>query len=280
MQPHKKSNKSPQIFYSCYSSKSKGGEQFIPQHLFGYILSGNSEVYHDGKCYLFKEGDFRFIRKNQLSRFIKSPPPGGEYRGISIYIDDETLKNISDEFNLHMEQPYRGENVVHLKPNDLFTYYIDSLTPYMTSTHDNKDALTILKVKEAVMILLKANPELKDALFDFSEPGKLDLEGYMNQHFHSNVSLDRFAYLTGRSLSTFHRDFRKVFNATPGRWLLKKRLNEAYYQIREKGLRASDVYLQVGFEDLSHFSSSFKKAFGIAPSSVSSKLSTESVTLS
>jgi AraC-like DNA-binding protein len=268
MPPQERSNKFPHIFYSCYSSKSKGGEQFIPQHVFGYILSGNSEVYHDGKCHLFKEGDFRFIRKNQLSRFIKVPRPGGEYRGISVYLDDETLKNISGEFNLHMEQPYRGENVVHLKPNELFTYYIDSLTPYITGTHDHGDALTTLKVKEAVMILVKANPELKDALFDFNEPGKLDLEEYMNKHFQSNVSLDHFAYLTGRSLSTFHRDFRKIFHTTPGRWLLKKRLNEAYYQIREKGLKASDVYLQVGFEDLSHFSSSFKKVFGIAPSSV------------
>jgi AraC-like DNA-binding protein len=280
MLPQEESNKFPHIFYSCYSNKSKGGEQFIPQHVFGCTLSGTSEVYHDGKIHLFKEGDFRFIRKNQLSRFIKVPPPGGEYRSISIYIDHETLKNISDEFNLHMERPYRGENVVHLKPNDLLTYYFDSLAPYMTGTHGTRDALTSLKVREAIMILIETNPELKDALFDFNEPGKLDLEEYMNRHFQSNVSLDHFAYLTGRSLSTFHRDFRKVFNTTPGRWLLKKRLNEAYYQIREKGLNASDVYLQVGFEDLSHFSSTFKKAFGIAPSLVSSILPAESVLVS
>ena len=262
------SNKFPHIFYSCYSSRSKGGEQFIPQHVLACTLSGTSEVYHEGKTHLFKAGDFRFIRKNQLSRFIKIPPPGGEYRSISIHIDQEILQHISEEFNLHMEQPYRGENVLHVKPNDLLTYYFDSLAPYMTGTHGTRDALTSLKVREAIMILVETNPELKDALFDFNEPGKLDLAAYMNRHFQSNVSLDHFAYLTGRSLSTFHRDFRKVFNTTPGRWLLRKRLNEAYYQIREKGLKASDVYLQVGFEDLSHFSSSFKKAFGIAPSSV------------
>jgi AraC-like DNA-binding protein len=176
-----------------------------------------------------------------------------------------------------MERPYRGENVVHLKPNDLLTYYFDSLAPYMTGTHGTRDALTSLKVREAIMILIETNPELKDALFDFNEPGKMDLEEYMNGHFQYNVSLDRFAYLTGRSLSTFHRDFKRIFNMTPGRWLLKKRLNEAYYQIKEKGLKASDVYLQVGFEDLSHFSATFKKAFGIAPSLVSTILPAESV---
>src|SRR6267142_1204027 len=204
------SNKFPHIFYSCYSSRSKGGEQFVPQHVFTYILSGTSEVVHDGLTHHFKEGDLRFIRKNQLSRFIKVPPPGGEYRSISIYIDDETLKNISDEFNLYMERPYRGENVLHVKPNDLLTYYFDSLTPYMTGTQGVRDALTSLKVREAIMILIETDPELKDALFDFNEPGKIPLEEYMNGHFHYNVSLDRFAYLTGRSLSTFHRDFRRI----------------------------------------------------------------------
>ena len=274
------SNKFPHVFYSCYSSTNKRGEQFIPQHVLGCILSGTSEVYHESKIHLFREGDFRFIRKNQLSRFIKVPPPGGEYRSISIYIDQEILKNISDEFNLHMERPYRGENVVHLKPNDLLTYYFDSLAPYMSGTHGTRDALTSLKVREAIMILVETNPELKDALFDFNEPWKMDLEEYMNMHFQYKVSLDRFAYLTGRSLSTFHRDFKRIFNTTPERWLLKKRLNEAYYQISEKGLKASDVYLQVGFEDLSHFSSTFKKAFGIAPSLVSSILPAESVLVS
>ena len=274
------SHKFPHIFYSCYSSRRKGVEQFVPQHVFLYILSGTLEVYHEGATHYFKGGDFVFIRKNQLSRSVKAPSQEGDYRSVSIYIDDENLKIISNEFNFHMERPYIGENVMHLKPNHLFTYYFASLTPYMTGAHENEDVLTVLKVKEAVMILVKANPELKDALFDFNEPGKMDLEEYMNGHFQSNVSLDHFAYLTGRSLSTFHRDFRKVFNTTPGRWLLKKRLNEAYYQIKEKGLKASDVYLQVGFEDLSHFSSSFKKAFGIAPSLVSTILPAESVTVS
>jgi AraC family transcriptional regulator, exoenzyme S synthesis regulatory protein ExsA len=176
-----------------------------------------------------------------------------------------------------MERPYRGENVLHVKPNDLWTYYFDSLTPYMTGTDGARDALTSLKVREAIMILVETNPELKNALFDFNEPGKMDLAAYMNKHFQYNVSLDRFAYLTGRSLSTFHRDFRRIFNTTPGRWLLEKRHNEAYYQIRTKGQKTTDVYLEVGFEDLSHFSSSFKKAFGIAPSLVSAILPADSM---
>jgi hypothetical protein len=49
----------------------------------------------------------------------------------------------------------------------------------------------------------------------FSEPGKIDLEAFMNRNFHFDVSLERFAYLTGRSLSTLKRDFKDLYNLPP-----------------------------------------------------------------
>lgn len=256
----------PDILYSCYQHKNGEGESFNANHVFSYIYSGNSEVSVGGKTYFSREGDFRFFRKNQLARYIKFPPPGGAYKSISISMDQETLRSIQEENNLEISQPYNGEGVLSLKPNNLFKNYIESLTPYLNGENDISKALTTLKVKEAIMILLESNPSLKNILFDFSEPGKIDLEAYMNTHYKFNVDLSRFAYLTGRSLATFKRDFEKIYHDSPNRWLQRKRLNDAYYLIKEKGWRSSDVYLEVGFKDFSHFSFAFKKAYGIAPS--------------
>ena len=55
---------------------------------------------------------------------------------------------------------------------------------------------------------------------------------------------------------------------TPAKWLKQKRLDEAYYLLKEKKFKTTDVYAEVGFEDLSHFSFVFKKHFGINPSSI------------
>jgi AraC-like DNA-binding protein len=265
--PIKETEKDPkQILYSCYSHISREGEQFIPDHVFGYVISGGSESYIGGKTYSFKEGDFRFFRKNQLTKYIKYPPVNGEYKSISIRIDQQTLRNISAEYDLHVNELNKGDNCLILETNALFKNYIDSLAPYLDGTESSNRILTGLKVKEAVMILLQTNPELKDVLFDFSEPGKIDLEAYMNENYKFNVDLSRFAYLTGRSLATFKRDFERIFKQTPNRWLQQKRLNDAWYLIKEKGQRTSDVYLEVGFKDLSHFSFAFKKAFGVSPS--------------
>ncbi|PWK80183.1 AraC-like DNA-binding protein [Mucilaginibacter oryzae] len=259
----------PRIIYSCYSEVSRAGEQFIADHVFGYILSGDSELYVNGKNYYFKQGDYRFLKRNELAKFAKHPPQNGEFKTITIGIDQDTLKAMSAELNIQADGRYTGESALFLKPNELFSNYIQSLSPYMDKTAGEiNPSLTHHKVKEAVMILLETNPELKNILFDFSEPGKIDLEAFMTKNYRFNVDISRFAYLTGRSLATFKRDFERVFNTSPNRWIQNQRLKDAYYLLKEKGEKVSDVYMEVGFKDLSHFSFAFKKAYGVAPSAV------------
>ncbi|MBO6518283.1 MAG: helix-turn-helix transcriptional regulator, partial [Bacteroidia bacterium] len=49
-----------------------------------------------------------------------------------------------------------------------------------------------------------------------------------------------------------------------------KRLDLAHYKLQIEKQKSTEVYLSVGFENLSHFSYAFKKAFGYTPSSLKS----------
>jgi len=258
------------INHSCYVSRSREGEQFVSEHVFSYQIAGSLVISNGTQIYRVNEGDFRLSKRNQLIKFEKFPPANGQYRALSIYLDQETLRNFSMEYGYKADENKQddGAPFITLKPNPLYKSFMDSLLPYLQSGNDISAELQRLKLREAILVLLQANPELKDVLFDFSEPGKIDLEGFMHKNYHFNVQLNRFAYLTGRSLATFKRDFEKIFHETPSRWLQRRRLQEAHYLIKEKGRAPSDVYLDLGFEDLSHFSFAFKKAYGIPPSSL------------
>ena len=44
---------------------------------------------------------------------------------------------------------------------------------------------------------------------NFDEPGKVDLINFMERNYMFNMPLEKLGYLSGRSLSTFNRDFKK-----------------------------------------------------------------------
>ncbi|BAV07339.1 AraC-type DNA-binding protein [Filimonas lacunae] len=269
MTPDKVSTSSTGIVYSCYHNISREGEHFVPEQTLSYLAAG-SLVLNDGKkAYNAAAGSLRFIKRNQLLKFVKHPPEKQEFQSLSIYLDQETLKEFSKEYGITAAEKQSQQSIFDIKPTPLIKSYLHSLLEYQQVNGFTNPALTKLKQKEALLLILEVQPDLKNILFDFAEPYKIDLESFMQKNYHFNVRLERFAYLTGRSLATFKRDFQKIFGTSPRHWLQQKRLDQARYLIQEKGQTASNIYLDLGFENLSHFSYAFKNVFGVSPTELS-----------
>ncbi len=98
-----------------------------------------------------------------------------------------------------------------------------------------------------------------------------DLETFMMKNYRYNAPVENFARLAGRSLSTFKREFAETFKTTPAKWLKNKRLTEAFYLIRQKNKKPQEIYLELGFENLSHFYASFKRKYGHTPAEIKGK---------
>jgi len=257
----------PGLVYTHLATERVVGEQFIAEHGICYIVSGNLKVVDGGETRVFNPGDILFYRKNFLSKFTKQPEEKLEFRSVTVVFDRESLTTFAEQYGMVYEEPFPKDNaVLKLKNDVLLENYFKTLVPYFDAALP--EHLINLKRQEALMILLQINPALKNILFQFDMPDKIDLEAFMEQHFRFNVEMKRFAWLSGRSLATFKRDFEKVYHTTPGRWLQQRRLEEANYLIREKSRRPSDVYQEVGFESLSHFSYAFKQQYGVTPSGI------------
>ena len=143
-----------------------------------------------------------------------------------------------------------------------------SIVPYFNAEIQPTTQLISLKMQEAVMALLQVDERFYPTLFDFAELWKIDIIAFMNENYMYDLSLSEIASYTGRSLATFKRDFIKIFGTSPARWLKQKRLEEAHYLIVEKGEKPKDIYLELGFENLSHFYKVFKQQFGFSPKQV------------
>jgi AraC-like DNA-binding protein len=90
----------------------------------------------------------------------------------------------------------------------------------------------------------------------------------MEDNYCFNLKMEQYAELSNRSLSAFKRDFQKLYNTTPGKWLLEKRLNHAMHLLTNLNRTVSEAAFESGFENPSHFSRSFKERFGYTPTTI------------
>lgn len=229
-----------------------------------FLLKGSMKAYDGNRHYSMKEGDYFIARKNHLIRYTKFRE-NNQFAKVIITFDEAFLIRFLERHPHNVKSSALGDSFVFIKENKLLKNYIQSLEPYYTGNETLEVTFADIKREELLLIILKTDPEFANILFNFGRPGKIDLEEFMNRNFRFNVSIERFAFLTGRSLSAFKRDFKEVFNETPNRWLVQKRLKEAYFLLEKENKKPSEIYLDLGFETPSHFSFAFKKQFGLTP---------------
>ncbi|HEY4291308.1 MAG TPA: AraC family transcriptional regulator [Puia sp.] len=239
---------------------------FFEHNMLVMQVSGSFTLETTNQRVSMGRGEMLLIRKNQLGVITKMPLDGENYETIVIRLDEDMLRKFALEEKIEPAQKYTGPANILIPKNDFLQGFFQSVIPYIRHSEEKiTNAVGMLKVKEAIQLLLYTLPGLREFLFDFSEPHKNDLEKFMLSNFHFNVPVERFAQLTGRSLAGFKRDFQKVFGMAPRQWLQERRLTEAWHLIENKHKKPSAIYLDLGFESLSHFSHSFKKKFGTAP---------------
>jgi len=254
--------------YSCSFDRQYGYEQFVPHHVLAFQFSGETHIQHQSGKLILKKNQMLLAQKNQLAKTLKIPATDKVYKIISVILTDAALQQYALDNLIHENKNYTGERNLLLKPDALLKSYFRSLLPYAEQSEKISKKLAAMKTNEALELLLRLKSSLKSFLFDFSEPYKIDLEKFMLQNYQYNVPIEQFAKLTGRSLASFKRDFSHIFQSPPRKWLQEKRLAEAYHLIRQKKQRPNEIYLELGFENLSHFYTSFKQKFGVTPANI------------
>lgn len=254
------------LFYSYLSTMRKEKVAFLEHNILVLQVSGRFTMETADQKFSMEQGEMLLIRRNQLGELTKTPLNGEDYQTIVICLKEDLLRQIALEEQIEIREKYTGPTNILIPGNDFLHAFFQSVLPYVRNSEARvTNAVGMLKVKEAVQLLLHTMPEVRGFLFDFSEPYKMDLERFMLSNFHFNIPVEKFARLTGRSLAAFKRDFQKTFDMAPRQWLQDKRLTEARHLIENKKMKPSAIYLDLGFESLSHFSNSFKKKFGRAP---------------
>jgi AraC-like DNA-binding protein len=262
--------------YDCPQIERK--EQFLVEcNFIAYVISGRRIFHKNNKSWNVSEGNCVFVKKGS---HITEKPDGEGWCVMVFFIPDNFLKQLIIENSRNLSIANLPEaSVDHILPldvNEFSSSFFFSMLPYFTQTPAPPENLLELKFKELVLSLLsnKQNTGFLSYLNNLSNDIQPSMQEIMHNNYAINLTLTDYAKLTYRSLPTFKRDFKKIFNDTPAKWVMKKRLTMATELLENTELSIGDISFECGFENQTHFSRIFKEKMGVPPSQFRTKSST------
>lgn len=259
------------IIYSCFLPAESLSEYRLLHHALIYVYSGEIQLKHNGLTSHIRAGEYVFLRRDHRLHIHKHTLGSDPYKAISIRFDRCFLRDYFrtlDNGAFPQQTKRFREAAIKIPSSPYIEGLFTSLFPFTNTDIRPDDDFVQLKMREAMHCLLQTDKRFYPTLFDFNEPWKIDLLQFMEQNCTQDMSLSEFAAYTGRSLATFKRDFSGISDLPPQKWLIQKRLETAFKLICNEGRRVTDVYMDVGFKNRSHFTVAFKRQYGIAPGSI------------
>ena len=194
--------------------------------------------------------------------------PGGVMEVIAVHFYPGMLKEMyKHEFPSAFKKANIQTHIAPIQRSQIITSFVDGLNIYFENPSLATPDLLQLKIKELILLLVHTNNILSfTGLFgQLFTPREVALKDVVKAHLLSNLTIAELAKLSGLSLSSFKREFHKLFDETPANYIKAQKLKEARRLLRISTHTISEICFLVGFNDLSHFTKSFKKQFGVAP---------------
>jgi AraC family transcriptional regulator, exoenzyme S synthesis regulatory protein ExsA len=188
------------------------------------------------------------------------------FKAVVFFFDEQLVDDFIKSLQLKVKSPMCTPHLTFQYSESIKLYTETLLKLYANKAHHHQ-SVTRSKLFELLHLLSisERGEAFVNSLLALKNKEKRNLKDFMTANFDKALSVEDYAYLTGRSLSTFNRDFKRQFKVSPKKWLMDKRLDKAQSLLMTNPKNVADIASGVGYENFSHFIKAFHKKFGISP---------------
>lgn len=240
---------------------------------FLYAVRGQSTIYSETeRMPLHTEEGVVMKCGNYLNEWLSvSSQPDETCEAIAIHFYPEVLQKIYEkelpDFISFAAQT-KPAKLQKVKADQLLKNYIDNLQFYFENPALVSEELLKLKVKELILLLAKTDnfQSIKELISSMFTPNEYSFKEIIEANIYTNRSNEELAMLTNLSLSSFKREFVKVYKASPAKYIKHRKLERAKKLLMHTQQRISDIAFGCGFREVSHFSKCFQQTYQMSPS--------------
>lgn len=242
--------------------------------------------FEEEACFLFlTKGAFQFRTPVNLLRFsegdgmlaqcgnylienmsVNEAVPTETVTVVGTFFYPEMVKGyFENDLSLHHFQKPVAVSKVNIGP--MLESLMGSLNYLLDNPSIADENLIVNKQKELLILLSKSEEahSINAFVHALFAPQEYDFREVVEKNLFSDLSIAELAFLCGMSEATFKRKFAHIFNQSPARYLLERKLAHAQALLQIASKAVSEIAYECGFSSPSSFNRAFKKHFGLTP---------------
>lgn len=255
------------VIDSCVHSMKGVGTMFLEEHLLLFVLEGKITFYYGKQSYTVRKNEMILLKKATSVRYEKEGEADNDhiFESLMFCMKDDLIKEFLTMSNVKVPQMDEEIKTSVCAMNNCLIAFANSLYPYFTDPSSVNPGLLRLKIMELLYNVSECSKNMFRQILQLRKPVRADIRQVVEQYYATPVTMPELAYLSGRSLSSFKRDFQLTYNMPPAQWIRIKRLEKAKEMLQKTMLPVTDICYSMGFENVSHFSRVFKDYHGHPP---------------
>lgn len=255
--------------YKKLDTATYGKEGYVSTHAITMVMQGHLRVENDEGLYEeVPAGKMVFLPKGLYSISDIIPRGGGQFEAMVFFFEAEVIQQFLESLNFTCGKEKSVKSVV-IEGNEQTRYFAQSLLQLYGEGQRPNRQLTKMKLFELLHLIHQSYGDkccFAMALSTLNNKERKSLRDFMQANYAKPLSIEDYAYLTGRSLSTFRRDFKAQFGGvSPKQWLIDRRLEKAHSLLSKNHTTVTEVVGEIGYENLPHFIKAFKERYGLPP---------------
>lgn len=241
------------------------------QACFLYVLKGEFQYQIDEEDINIPTDYALFLNCITSGKQIHNAKPEDNCQIVIVTFYPDILKKIYDrELPSLLQKP---KNVISNKSNEkinndfLIKKYVEGLLFYFENPSLVNEDILILKLKEIVLLLAQSQnaDSIQLILSQLFSPTTYSFKQIIEANLFSQLTIEQLAEQNNLSVSSFKREFAKLYSDTPASYIKNKKLEKAAELLLISDERITDIAFDCGFNDLATFTKSFSDKFHITP---------------
>ena len=243
---------------------------FVTEHTLIFVSKGAKVFRFPNKEIIVEAGKAIFLKRG-CYLLCESIADHSHYESISIFFNESAVQNfwlgldLSDTDTRSVSS--KNDDMLILEMSPELERFKDTILSCFNYEGSFLEQLLTMKLHELLLLLLDTPiaSELKRFFREIFDEKRTDPEYIVSENVLTPLTLEDYARLSNRSLSSFKRAFKRKTGQTPGHWILENRLEHARMLVQATGKTISEIGAESGFNNTSSFIRSYRSRFGMTP---------------